>query len=196
MGISFYWLQPPDDGWAVKRRTCNSIKVLDTTHISFSLNGKCQKVKKKTIDFFYAKADGMNSSLDWLNISDYEFLSCCQSRCIRWHLWCWGLMHIDRTSTKSHDMLTTRLCIRGILRFYQLGHRCLLGVSQNKEKRSSNNLLIILSGRSLEQLEQLLRTVAMCTVLSVFDEIDFSDCFPIEGQWKQEVIDNSIIHLC
>ena len=124
VGISFYWLQPPDDGWAVKRRTCNSIKVLDTTHIFFSLNGKCTKVKKNNW-FFYAKADGMNSSLDWLNISDYEFLSCCQSRCIRWHLWCWGLMHIDRTSTKSHDMLTTRLCIRGILRFYQLGHRCL-----------------------------------------------------------------------
>ena len=36
----------------------------------------------------------------------------------------------------------------------------------------------------------------MCTVLNVFDEIDFSDCFPIEGQWKQEVIDNPIIHLC
>ena len=36
----------------------------------------------------------------------------------------------------------------------------------------------------------------MCTVLSVFDEIDFSDCFPIEGQGKQEVIDNPIIHLC
>ena len=92
----------------------------------------------------------------------------------RWHLWCWTLMHIDRASTKSHDMLTMQPCIDASSD-YIAGYIRSLGWTWT--------FLGVMN-------------VAMRNILTIMDEIDISDCFPIGRLGKQEVGDNSIVHLC
>ena len=130
----------------VKRETCNSAEPLETAYIPF---------------FHLSLAPGKENRKSCVILK----------RCERWHLWCWRLMHVDRPSTKNHDMLTMQLCIGSVFWLHRVGHQC------------------------TRLIQWLFRNV---TNMHCFEHFGWdrllSDCFPIEGLWKQEVCDNSIDH--
>ena len=108
---TFYWLQPTD-GSCCKERNMQLSQNLG--HYAFSFWN--QFVPSISV---YAKFSHILVLCSW---KKGKVKSCVVCKRERWHLWCRTLMHIDRVSTKSHDMLTMQLCIGSVFWLHRVGH--------------------------------------------------------------------------
>ena len=125
---TFYWLQPTD-GSCCKETNMQ----LDQTfeHYAFSFPDpfviffhfcQCQVFSS----YFTSLHSGLTEYLGvrycgcFLKKGNVKFCLVCKHESC--HLWCRRLMHIDRVSTKRHDMLTMQLCIGRVFWLHRVGN--------------------------------------------------------------------------
>ena len=157
---TFYWLQPTD-GSCCKETNMQLNQTFE--HYAFSFPDlfvifihfcQCQVFSSS----FTSLHSGLTEYLGvkycgcFLKKGNVKFCLVCKHESC--HLWCRRVMHIDRVSTKRHDMLTMQLCIGRVFWLHRVGNW--------------------VNRRSFFASQY-----AASNILRIMDEIDFSDCFPI-----------------